>query len=62
MTRRSIIRLIICLALCFGVSFASGSVTYPEIPTWYASRQTLVDATKLGVPSRLEHPLHDDGC
>lgn len=37
MTGRSIIRLLVCLALCLGVGFASGSVTYPEIPTWYAS-------------------------
>ena len=37
MTGRSIIRLLVCLALCPGVGFASGSVTYPEIPTWYAS-------------------------
>jgi tryptophan-rich sensory protein len=31
------IRLLVCLALCLGVGFAGGSVTYPEIPTWYAS-------------------------
>ena len=37
MTSPSIIRLLVCLALCLGVGFASGSVTYPEIPTWYAS-------------------------
>ncbi len=37
MTARSIIRLLACLALCLGVGFASGSVTYPEIPPWYAS-------------------------
>jgi tryptophan-rich sensory protein len=37
MTGRSFLRLIGCLALCLGVALASGSVTYPEIPTWYAS-------------------------
>ena len=37
MTSPSIIRLLVCLALCLGVGFASGSVTYSEIPTWYAS-------------------------
>jgi tryptophan-rich sensory protein len=37
MTGRSFFRLIGCLALCLGVAMASGSVTYPEIPTWYAS-------------------------
>ena len=37
MTGRSLLRLIFCSALCFGVALISGSVTYPEIPTWYAS-------------------------
>ena len=37
MTGRSFLRLIGCLALCLGVAVANGSVTYPEIPTWYAS-------------------------
>jgi tryptophan-rich sensory protein len=37
MTNRSFLRLIGCLALCLGVALANGSVTYPEIPTWYAS-------------------------
>jgi tryptophan-rich sensory protein len=37
MSGRSIIRLLACLALCLGVGFTSASVTYPEIPTWYAS-------------------------
>jgi translocator protein len=37
MSGRSIFRLLVCLALCLGVGFVSGSVTYPEIPTWYAS-------------------------
>jgi tryptophan-rich sensory protein len=35
--RRSFLRLIGCLALCMGVAVINGSVTYPEIPTWYAS-------------------------
>lgn len=35
MTRRSLVRLVGCLALCLGVGLAS--VTYPEIPAWYAS-------------------------
>ena len=37
MRGRSFLRLICCLALCMGVAAISGSVTYPEIPTWYAS-------------------------
>jgi benzodiazapine receptor len=37
MKGRSTIRLIGCLALCLGVATINGSVTYPEIPTWYAS-------------------------
>jgi tryptophan-rich sensory protein len=37
MTRPSIIRLVVCLALCLGVGFVSGGVTAAEIPTWYAS-------------------------
>jgi len=37
MSRRPFFRLIACLALCLGVAMANGSVTYPEIPTWYAS-------------------------
>jgi benzodiazapine receptor len=37
MTSRSFLRLIGCLALCLGVALANGSVTYPEIPIWYAS-------------------------
>lgn len=37
MTERSLLRLIACLALCLGVGLANGSVTYPEIPTWYAT-------------------------
>ena len=37
MTGRSLIRLLLCLALCLGVGFTAGMVTTPEIPTWYAS-------------------------
>ncbi|HEX5958691.1 MAG TPA: TspO/MBR family protein [Hyphomicrobiaceae bacterium] len=37
MTGRSFYRLIGCLGLCLGVAMVSGSVTYPEIPTWYAA-------------------------
>ena len=37
MTGRSFFRLIGCLGLCLGVALINGSVTYPEIPTWYAS-------------------------
>jgi tryptophan-rich sensory protein len=37
MTGRSFFRLIGCLGLCLSVAIASGSVTYPEIPTWYAA-------------------------
>jgi translocator protein len=37
MRGRSFLRLIGCLALCMGVAAISGCVTYPEIPTWYAS-------------------------
>jgi translocator protein len=37
MTARSIIRLLLCSALCLGVGFTAGIVTAPEIPTWYAS-------------------------
>lgn len=37
MIGQSFIRLLVCLALCQGIGFVSGSVTYPEIPTWYAS-------------------------
>jgi tryptophan-rich sensory protein len=37
MTGASSIRLLICLALCLSVGLLSGSVTSPEIPTWYAS-------------------------
>jgi translocator protein len=36
-TWRSIGRLAICVALCLGVGFVNGMVTYPEIPTWYAT-------------------------
>jgi tryptophan-rich sensory protein len=37
MAGRSFSRLIGCLGLCLGVALINGSVTYPEIPTWYAS-------------------------
>ncbi len=37
MTVRSLIRLLLCLALCLGVGFTAGIMTAPEIPTWYAS-------------------------
>jgi tryptophan-rich sensory protein len=37
MAGRSFFRLIGCLGLCLGVALINGSVTYPEIPTWYAS-------------------------
>lgn len=37
MTARSLVRLILCLALCLGIGFTAGIVTAPEIPTWYAS-------------------------
>jgi tryptophan-rich sensory protein len=37
MTGGSFFRLVGCLALCLGIAMANGSVTYPEIPTWYAS-------------------------
>jgi len=33
----SAIRLLACLALCLAVGVLGGLVTYPEIPTWYAS-------------------------
>ena len=36
MTTQSIVRLILCLALCLGVGGITGSVTAAEIPTWYA--------------------------
>ena len=34
----SLLRLLACLALCFAAAALGGLVTYPEIPTWYASR------------------------
>jgi tryptophan-rich sensory protein len=37
MTARSLVRLILSLALCLGVGLAAGVVTGPEIPTWYAA-------------------------
>jgi len=37
MTARSLIRLLLCLALCLGIGFTAGIVTAPAIPTWYAS-------------------------
>lgn len=37
MMGRSLLRLIGCWALCLGVALVNGRVTYPEIPTWYAS-------------------------
>jgi translocator protein len=37
MTARSLLRLILSLALCLGIGFTAGIVTAPEIPTWYAS-------------------------
>lgn len=36
MKASSIVKLVLCLALCFGVGAVGGFVTYPEIPTWYA--------------------------
>jgi tryptophan-rich sensory protein len=37
MSGSSFLRLIGCLAFVLGVALANGNVTYPEIPTWYAS-------------------------
>jgi translocator protein len=37
MTAGSIVRLLLCLALCLGVGLTAGIVTAPAIPTWYAS-------------------------
>ena len=36
MKARSIIRLVACLALCFGVAALGSLATTPKIPTWYA--------------------------
>ena len=36
MSGQSILRLILCLALCLGVGGITGSVTASQIPTWYA--------------------------
>jgi translocator protein len=35
MTARSLVRLLLCLALCIGVGLAAGMVTAPEFTTWY---------------------------
>jgi tryptophan-rich sensory protein len=37
MTATSFFRLIASLALCLGIATLSARVTYPQIPTWYAS-------------------------
>lgn len=37
MKLNSVLRFVICLALCLGVGFVNGRVTAAEIPGWYAS-------------------------
>jgi hypothetical protein len=58
---RSLLRLIGCWALCLGVALVDGRVTYPEIPTWYASLTKPSWTNPIGRPAGLECPLFDDG-